>query len=192
MKKVILWVVTLITISLSSVVSAADVSILKPEKSVQPQIAVVLIGDQDFKTQDYFERVEKYFNNANQKVKVGTDIQSEYQKYWFEKGFIEEQQLTKTDLVDFTKFISYDKVLFLVIDIPVIEKNNIRTGLFSSINRTRTSVEIKAFLATNTEVLHIMNVTKKDDSNSSELRAKRGAFGACMKEIASEMKVYMK
>lgn len=37
-----------------------------------------------------------------------------------------------------------------------------------------------------------MNVTKKDDSNSSELRAKRGAFGACMKEISAEMKLYMK
>lgn len=116
----------------------------------------------------------------------GTEIQSMYQTYWLEKGYLEEQKLTKQDLNDFVKYSGYNKVLFLIVNSPVVEKTRQGRGgwgVWVQSERTRASIGIKSFLADETSIIKATDVTKEDDSDTSELRAKRGAFEKCMKEI---------
>ena len=74
----------------------------------------VIIGDADIKTPDFLKCVDETFNTEKESKKVitGTEIQSLYQKYWLDKGYLEEQKPTKQDLNDFVKYSGYKQVLF--------------------------------------------------------------------------------
>ena len=95
-------------------------------------------------------------------VVFGTKIQTKYQEYWFEKGELEKQPM-----------------------------------LFGSYEKTRASVNIKGYLvgqdATGADkILKMINVTQNADSDTSDLRAKRGAFEKAMKELAKQFNEYLK
>jgi len=159
------------------------------------KIGVVIIGGSDVKTPDFFKYVsESLINNDNSQytLETGTVVQTKYQNYWFDKGFLDEQSLTKPDLHAFVKYSGYNKVLFLVVSNPVLEKTKVPAGWFTMVEQTRASVEIKAFFVDDTSVIKAVNVTKEDDSQASELRAKRGAFQKGIKEIATELQGYLK
>ncbi|NCD08703.1 MAG: hypothetical protein EOL98_04620 [Negativicutes bacterium] len=169
-------------------VLAADVAQIKSPKL---KTCVVLIGNSDVKTPDFIKYINEQFNNeeAKNKVVCGPEIQSVYQNYWFQKGFIEEQKLQKQDLHDFVKFSSYDRCLFLLISEPIVEKTKVPAGWFTTAEKTRASIEVKCFLADGTDIIKSFSVAKNDDSMASDLRAKRGAFEKCVKEFAKEFQL---
>ena len=73
---------------------------------------------------------------------------------------------------------------YLIGSSPIVEKTHIPAGWFSTIEQTRASLEVKCFLVDKENVIKALAVTQNDDSKTSELRAKRGAFEKCMKELA--------
>ena len=159
-------------------------------KSTKLKTCVVLIGNSDVKTPDFIKYIDKEFNNeeAKKRIACGVEIQSIYQNYWFQKGYLEEQKLQKQDLHDFVKFSSYDRCLFLIISDPVVEKTKVPAGWFTTAEKTRASMEVKCFLADSTDIIKSFSVVKNDDSMASDLRAKRGAFEKCVKEFVKEFK----
>lgn len=161
-----------------------------------PKVCALIIGSPDVKAKDFMERLEENLNrdldeDKKKKVECGTKIQSLYQNYWLEKGELEEGRLTKAVLHDFVKFSGYDRCLFLVVEDPKMEKSKISAGIFGSIEQKRASIEVKGFLADQEKILKIMNVTKNNSSETSELRAKRGAFTKCIKELCEDMRPYI-
>lgn len=149
---------------------------------------IVVIGESDVKTPDFFKYIDKQMNGDDMvKMDSGIETQSKYQNYWFDKGFLEEQKLTKQDLHDFVQYSGYDRVLFLMVGSPILEKTKVQTGLFAWAEQTRASIEVKAFLVDNTSIIKAVTVSKEDDSVTSELRAKRGAFEKCMKEVTAQL-----
>lgn len=155
------------------------------------ETCVLVVGAPDVKTTDFFTYVDETFNTeeTRKKVAFGTEIQSLYQKYWLDKGHLEEQKPTKQDLNDFAKFSGYKKVLFLLVSSPTVEKTKSASGGwgfyggYSMTEQTRASVSVKAFLVDEATIIKAVDVTKEDDSKTSELRAKRGAFKKCITEI---------
>jgi len=193
MRKVIsfLMVVTFLLLPISP--AFAQTSLLNPAPK---ETCVVIVGDAGVKTPDFFKYVDEAFNTEEKKKKVvsGTEIQSLYQTYWLDKGFLEEQKLTKQDLNDFVKYSGYKKVLYLIVSSPVVEKTNEGHGGWDGwvqTERTRASITIKTFLVNETDIIKAVDVTKEDDSVTSELRAKRGAFEKCIKEIKSVIGSYL-
>lgn len=191
MKRIFLF--TLLTLLvLNCTAFAAESSLLHKPIS---KIGVVIIGSADLKTPDYFNSIAEKLSDASGKtytIETGTIVQSKYQQYWFDKGFLDEQNLSKQDLNDFVKYSGYDKVLFLNVSDPVMEKTSIPAGWFTTVQQTRASIEVKAYLADLTTILKAVNVSKEDDSQTSELRAKRGAFQKDINEIASQVKEFLK
>ena len=193
MRKVIsfLMVVTFLLLPISP--AFAQTSLLNPAPK---ETCVVIVGDASVKTPDFFKYVDEAFNTEEKKKKVvsGTEIQSLYQTYWLDKGFLEEQKLTKQDLNDFVKYSGYKKVVYLIVSSPVVEKTNEGYGGWDGwvqTERTRASITIKTFLVNETDIIKAVDVTKEDDSVTSELRAKRGAFEKCIKEIKSAIGSYL-
>lgn len=151
-------------------------------------VGVVIIGSSDFKTADYFNSIKSSFQSNNEyTVEYGNGIQSKYQSYWLDKGFLEEQKPVKQDLIDFVKYSGYDKVLFVMVKDPVVDKHKQQTGLFTSVVNSRASISVNAFLADKSNVIKASSSTKEDDSEASELRAKRGAFRKCLQEISKNI-----
>lgn len=166
------------------------------DKINSPSVCAIMVGDADVKSPDFMERLEenlnKDFEGIHQKhVDCDTKIQSLYQNYWFEKGELEEGKLTKTDLHEFVKYSNYDRCLFLIVSDPKIETTTVRRGFLGYAENTRASIEVKAFLVDKDKVLKIMSVTKENSSDTSELRAKRGAFTQCIKEVCKEIRPFL-
>lgn len=153
------------------------------------KVAILLMGSNDFKSTQYFTMIENHFlkNNPHaSQIVLGADIQSKYQEYWLDKGFLEEQQPTKDDLLAMPEYLGVDKVLVLIVKDPVVEKHFAFT-LMESGEKSRASIQINAFLIDKEKILKSKVSNNEDDSFSSDLRAKRGAFKKCMKEISAEM-----
>ena len=174
--------------TLWSAAFAADLPLALSAKDT----CVVVIGTADVKTPDFFNYIDEAFNaeSTKRKVAYGTEIQSLYQKYWLDKGHLEEQKPTKQDLHDFAQFSGYKKVLFFIVSSPTVEKTRraaggwgLYGGGYSMTEQTRASVSVKAFLVDAVSILKAVDATKEDDSRTSELRAKRGAFKKCITEI---------
>ena len=185
MRKSIAAIMVLVFWLLPMTPALAKASLL--ELSTIKKVCAVIVGGADVKTSDYINYVDTELNgedsNKTKKIIVGTDIQGKYQTYWLNKGFLEEPKPVKQDLHDFVKFSGYDRVLFLFVTSPVMEKTRIQTGLFTSEEKTRASIGVKAFLVDEANIIKVVDVSKEDVSVTSELRAKRGAFQKCMKEI---------
>lgn len=153
------------------------------------RVAILLMGSNDFKTDQYFAMIGKYFldnNPHHNRILVGSDIQSRYQEYWLDKGFLEEQKPEKDDLIALVDYLGVDKVLFLMVKDPVVEKS-FAMDFFESGERSRASIQVNAFLANREKVLKLKAANHEDDSFASDLRAKRGAFKKCVVEISKDM-----
>lgn len=153
------------------------------------RVAILLMGSNDFKTDQYFAMIGKYFldnNPHHNRILVGSDIQSRYQEYWLDKGFLEEQKPEKDDLIALVDYLEVDKVLFLMVKDPVVEKS-FAMDFFESGERSRASIQVNAFLANREKVLKLKAANHEDDSFASDLRAKRGAFKKCVVEISKDM-----
>lgn len=166
------------------------------DKVNSPNVCAIMVGNADVKSPDFMERLDENLNKDSEGTKqkhvdCNTKIQSLYQNYWFDKGELEEGKLTKTDLHEFVKYSGYDRCLFLIVSDPKIETTTVRKGFLGYAENTRASIEVKAFLVDKDKVLKIMSVTKENSSDTSELRAKRGAFTQCIKEVCKEMRPFI-
>lgn len=169
MKKVFLLV--LLTFLVSSCVFAEPNSL---ENQNSSKSCIVIFGRADVKTEDFINIVSTTFNDPN--VVVGAPIQNMYLNYWLHKGFLEEQPAKKEDLQEFVKYSGYKKCLFLNISSPVVESGPI----------LRSSIEVRAYLADENNIIKVSSTTNKGDSMASDLRAKRAALQACMKDLHSQ------
>ena len=151
------------------------VSIQAAPKSV----GVVIIGTSDFRTPDYYniltDKLPKLFTPSNYSLSIGTESQNRYQAYWNNKGFLTEQTATKADLLDFANQSNYDNVLFLILSQPIVDTHKVILRR----NSTRVSLDVCAIYIDAKQKTIISNVmtTQEDDSKTSQLRAKSGAFG---------------
>ncbi len=159
-------------------------------------IGVVLIGPPDFKSQEFYDCIADGLMSETDNrysLVLGNDTQNKYMEYWFNQGFLEDQIPKKDDLLNFVGFSGYDKILFLMIDDPVTEKHSRSGGsLFFpiTITQVRTSITINSFLCSKDTIIKTFSVTKQDDSEWSDMRAKKGAMEKCAKDIGNEMRTY--
>ena len=183
MKKLFMAMVTMILVNISAVGLAAKFD-----------TCALLIADADMKTEDYMNKVSDCLKETPNVVS-GTKIQTKYQEYWFEKGELEEGKITPQVLFEFRKYSGYDKCLYLITE-KTIEKTK-QPKLFGSYEKTRASVNIKGFLVGQDsngadKILKMINVTQQADSDTSDLRAKRGAFEKAMKELVKQFSMYLR
>ena len=183
MKKMFMAVLTCILISFSAVGLAARFD-----------TCALLIADADMKTEDFMNKVSDCLKESPNVV-FGTKIQTKYQEYWFEKGELEEGKITPQVLFEFRKYSGYDKCLYLITE-KTVEKSK-QPMLFGSYEKTRASVNIKGYLVGQDvtgadKIIKMINVTQNADSDTSDLRAKRGAFEKAMKELAKQFNEYLK
>ena len=183
MKKLFIALLTVMLVAFSATGFAA-----------KADTCALLVADADMKTEDFMNKVSDCLKE-NQNVVFGTNIQTKYQEYWFEKGEIEEGKITPQVLFEFRKYSGYDKCLYLVTE-KTIEKTK-QPRLFGSYEKTRASVNIKGFLVGQDpsgadKILKMISVTQNADSDTSDLRAKRAAFEKAMKELVKEFNAYLK
>ena len=91
--------------------------------------------------------------------------------------------------IGYNAFSGCDKVLYLVCKDPVTDKK--RIGLFGEKESWRTSVSVNAFLCDQQGIVKTSTISREDDSEMSELRARRGAFKKAMREISVTMNPLM-
>ena len=151
------------------------------------RMGVVIIGGADYKTKDFYEHVEKYFVKPfagdNRQIQFGKDAQNKYQNFWLDKGYLEEQKPQQRDFIDFVSYGAYDKVIFLKVEDSVAEQQH---------KRSRLSVNVNVFLVDRRKVLKAASSTNEEDSKASLLRARRGAFKKCAKELSETLEPLMK
>lgn len=195
MKKILLLTLCIMALITNTVMAGAAEDILARKNSV---VGVVIIGGSDFKTPDYYDYIHDTFSQDDEqiikmyRISAGNELQSKYLDYWIDQGFLEEQTPKKNDLLNFVTYGQYDKVIFLMVKDPVTEKHSRQAGIFGTVTQARTSVQINAFLCDNTQIIKTYTAIKEDDSEWSDLRAKRGAFEKCIKDIAKEIKPLLK
>lgn len=156
----------------------------------KPQIGVLIIGTADYKTDDFYNNIKSKIASANPTIdfKCGSDVQSQYEAYLLSKGIITDApKPTVDDLYAFTKYGNYDQTLYLVIESSVTEKTK-QSELFSTTERSRVNLEVKAILTDDNHVIKVVDSVADDTSKTSDLRAKREAFGKCMVDIQNQMK----
>ena len=134
----------------------------------------------------FSEDVKQYMENEGAyNLLISDDFQGKWQEYWLDNGELEEQKPTKADLLSFVEFSGCDKVLYLMCKDPVTDVK--RVGLFGENESWRTSVSVNAFLCDKQGIVKTSNISREDDSNRSELRARRGAFKKAVREISATM-----
>ena len=156
--------------------------------AAEPDTCALLIAEPDLKADDFMNKVHDCLQE-NKNVVFGTTIQTKYQEYWLEKGELEEGKPTPQVLLEFKKYSGYDKCLYIIAD-AVIEKSLKSRGLLGlrQVEKTRATVNLKGFLvgkdfSGTDKILKVINVTQNADSNTSDLRAKRGAFERAVREL---------
>lgn len=156
-------------------------------KTITQRVGVVIVGGADYKTKDFYEYVEKYFYKPFasdvMQIQYGKDAQNKYQNFWLDKGYLEEQKPTQKDFIEFVSYGAYDKVIFLKVEDSVSEMQR---------KRSRLSVNVNVFLVDRRKVLKTASSTNEEDSKASQLRARRGAFKQCAKELSADITPLMK
>ena len=183
MKKLLMFILTVALISFTALGYAA-----------KADTCALLIADTDMKAEDYVNKVKECLK-GNPNVDFGTHIQTKYQEYWFNKGELEEGKATPQVLFEFREFSGFDKCLYLITE-KSIEKS-IQPALFTKIEKTRASVNIKGYLIGQGtdgtgKVLKLFNVVSSADSDTSDLRAKRIAFEKALKELVKQYNDYLR
>ncbi len=174
MKKFLISVLTLFC--LISLTISAEAEDLSKDKT----LAVIIVGSSDYKTANFVRYAQEYFEvPENVKIMSGSEVQSKYQTYWLKKGLLDEGTPTQSDFIEFVNYSGYDKTIYLVVKDPVLDTHD-RKGK----QRSRASITINAFLVDSQKIIEVVSSTNEEDSKTSELRAKRGAFKQCIREIS--------
>ena len=144
---------------------------------------VVIIGGGEFKTKDYYEIIKKTFGQKSKIVyDCGDEIQRQYQIFMMDRYDIGESTPHKQDLIDFNARNGYKKTLFLTLD----EKLDTHTHGEHS-QKSRITIQLDAYLVDSSRIINFATTSQEFTSKASNLRARRGAFEKCLKEIAKVM-----
>lgn len=147
------------------------------------QIGVVIVGGAEFKTKDFYEVVRSEFKpDVNSKIVVGNDMQTLYKKYWLNRGQIGEKIPQPNDLTAFAQMSGCKKIICLIVADTVDTQNSSNHR-----QKSRVSVQVDAYLCTPTEVVDVFSASDDEDSKGSPLRARRGAFRKCLREIGKSL-----
>jgi len=174
MKKIILMVVAVLFFMTNTTFAAQYFQ----------NVGVIIVGGAEFKTSDYYKIIKDEIKPlSGSKIVFGNDLQTKYKKYWLQKGFIGEQMPEKDDLIAFTNMSGCDKIICLIVSDSMVDKHN------SSNHRekVRVSVQLDAYICTKTDFIDVLSATDEEDSKGSDLRARRGAFQKCLKEIGKSL-----
>ncbi|MBO4401068.1 MAG: hypothetical protein J5809_04415 [Selenomonadaceae bacterium] len=175
MKKILSVMLAVLVLSAATVCAAAG--------SYDRSNKVVIIGGAEFKTNDYYKIVRKNFGKkTNAKFEAGSDVQESYQVFMMERYDIGENKPHKQDLIDFAAESGYGNVLFLIVDEHIDTQNNA-----SSRQKNRITVQVDAYLVNSSRIVDVATTSQDFISKTSNLRARRGAFEKCVKEVASKM-----
>ena len=146
-------------------------------------VGVVIVGGAEFKTNDFYNVVKDRFKPlSGAKIVVGNELQTLYKKYWLNRGFIGEQPTQKSDLIEFAAMSGCDKVICLIVTDTVDKQNSSNHR-----QKSRVSVQVDAYLCTPTDVVDVFSASDDENSKGSPLRARRGAFDKCLKEIGKSL-----
>ncbi len=144
------------------------------------KVGVVIIGGTEFKTEDYYRRVEKIFSAPKGPFcRVGKDMQTKYQKFLLNNDIIGETTIRRQNLVGFVKESGCQKILFLVVEENIDSQNN-----SGGRQKNRITVQVDGYLCNDMSVLEVTTSSQDFKSKTSNLRARRGAFEKCLEEIA--------
>ena len=176
MRKV-LFIAAAIIFVMTGTVSAANSS------RYLNSVGVVIVGGAEFKTNDFYGVVKDRFKPlSGAKIVIGNDIQTLYKKYWLNRGYIGEQPPQKNDLIEFAAMSGCDKIICLIVNDTVDKQNSSNHR-----QKSRVSVQVDAYLCTKTDVVDVFSASDDEDSKGSPLRARRGAFDKCLKEIGKSI-----
>ncbi len=176
MKKILSVMLAVLVLSAATICAAA-------EKSYSRSTKVVIIGGAEFKTDDYYKIVRKNFGRkTDEKFEAGSDVQERYQIFMMERYDIGENTPHKQDLMDFAAENGYGNVVFLIVDEHVDTQNN-----SSSRQKNRITVQLDAYYVNSSRIIDFTTTSKDFISKTSNLRARRGAFEKCVKEVAEKM-----
>ena len=146
---------------------------------------VVIIGGGEFKTSDYYKIIEKNLGSQGKnRFECGNEIQKRYQVFIMDRYDIGEDKPRKQDFIDFTAWSGYGKVLFLVVDENIDTQTH---GKHSQKNRS--TIQMDAYLTSSTGIVDFTTTSQEFTSKASNLRARRGAFEKCLKDVAKSMKL---
>ena len=149
-----------------------------------PRTGVLIVGGAEYKTDDFYKIVRDEIKpKSGIKIVVGNEIQTLYKKYWLREGYIGEQPPQKDDLIKFSEMTGCQKVVCLIVADSVVDKHNNA----KSREKDRISLQLDAYLCTPINVVDVFSMTDEENSKTSNLRARRGAFRKCLKEIAKEL-----
>ena len=166
--------------------AAAIVLLLTSAANAAPsnsRVGALIIGEADFKTGDFFEIVRSEFKpSGGAKIIVGNEMQTRYKKYWLDRGSIGEQTPTKDDLIDFAAMSGCDRIVCLIVSETLDTQNSGKHR-----QKSRVSVQVDAYLCTRTDVVDVFSASDDEDSKGSPLRARRGAFRKCLREIGKSL-----
>ena len=151
-------------------------------------VGVVIVGGVEFKTDDFYKIVRNELKpKSGAKIIVGNDMQTRYKKYWLREGYIGEQTPQKNDLINFTAASGYSKVVCLIVSDSTVDRHNNA----KSREKDRIFVQLDAYLCTPTNVADVFAAGDEEISKTSNLRARRGAFQRCLKEISKSLNSYL-
>ena len=147
-------------------------------------VGVIIIGGAEFKTDDYYKIVRSELNpKSGAKIIVGNDMQTLYKKYWLREGYIGEQTPQKNDLIRFAASSGYKKIVCLIVSDSNVDKHNNS----KSREKDRISVQLDAYVCTPLDVEDVFAASADENSKTSNLRARKGAFKKCLSEIAKNL-----
>ena len=174
----IFFIVAAIIFALTGTVSAASSS------QYLNNVGVIIIGGAEFKTEDFYKAVQNEIKpSSGAKLIVGNDLQTRYKKYWLNRGYIGEQTPQKSDLIGFTAMSGCNKVVCLIVSDSVVDKHNNAKRR----EKDRVSLQLDAYLCTRTNVVDLFAATCEENSKTSSLRARRGAFKKCLEQISKSL-----
>lgn len=144
---------------------------------------VVIVGGGEFKTSDYYKIIEKNLGaKSSTKYECGNEVQKRFQMFMMDRYDIGENKPRKQDMIDFAARSGYGKVLFLLVDENIDTQSH---GKHSQKNRS--TIQMDAYLATGSTISDFNTTSQEFTSKASNLRARRGAFEKCLKDIAVSM-----
>ena len=216
MKKVTFLIVLIIGVIISQI-PFANVTFAKSKYTYKSKIAIVVVSpDATFKTKSYTNQARKDFEKDKSKNKfkfipdsvrgrfeknkndfvliAGEEVQNKYHKYWFDKGFLQENLPSKETLIEFVQYSGYDKVIFLLVNNPIVTQTGtvgtnitipnpnggVTTGTTYYSNTYEAALTMDAFLVDRDKII--------TTANSSQVRGdKWSAFKKCVRSVCSSI-----
>lgn len=168
----------LLTLSLSSLASAGYLS----ERLNRPDIGILMLAPADMNTDTYKQILTEH---NNKKMEYRADTLDRYDVYWKrtygEEADIHDQNPTRKDMVNFAGSSGYWKVMFIYPN-ALLSTTHYKNGMFTPKLLQQADVNLRAYIATEQELLFEYNVTGRVVSENAE-GAKQAAFKYALEKL---------